>query len=219
MDDAYEEYAKNMRKARQFAFFGITPVWHPGEKDVEGFCHDEVVRQFHDTREWEDGGKRVEWMLNAWRYAEGLAVHTPTLEDVLRLGAEVEPDDNATRNSPEGRFRSENVYIGDRMGVYPPYIHEVMEKLMPLAANVVPGKSRGYADGKNLPDVLYIESVAANGQFEDLVETVDDWYLAYEWVHPFIDGNGRTGKILHNWLNGTLDDPVLVPDYFGAGNP
>lgn len=36
---------------------------------------------------------------------------------------------------------------------------------------------------------------------------------------PFADGNGRTGKILHNWLLGTLNDPVLVTDYFGGGNP
>ena len=51
------------------------------------------------------------------------------------------------------------------------------------------------------------------------IRTADDWYLAYEWIHPFCDGNGRTGKILHNWLLGTLDAPVLVPDYFGMGNP
>jgi fido (protein-threonine AMPylation protein) len=63
-----------------------------------------------------------------------------------------------------------------------------------------------------------VEGVA-EGQFDELVDTVDEWYLAFEWIHPFRDGNGRTGKVLHNWLNGTLDDPVLVSDYFGAGNP
>jgi len=201
-------YAVRMRRAKQFSYFGIEPIWLPGEKDIEGFCHDEVVRQFHDTRIQEDGGVRVEGMINAWRYAEGQAVHTPTIEDIQILGEYVEPDYNR-----RGEWRDVNVYIGDRMGVYPPFLFNVMEKLVERAPHVKPGASKN-----SLPYQLQIESVAA-GQFDDLVHTVDDWYLAYEWVHPFRDGNGRTGKILHNWLNGTLDDPVLVRDYFGGGNP
>ena len=210
MTETHDEYRVRMlRKCRQFSFFGIQPIWRPGEGDVEGFCHDEVVRQFHDTRIQEDGGKRVEGMINAWRYAEAQAIHTPTIEDVQALGEHVEPDYNR-----RGEWRHENVYIGDRMGVYPPFLIQVMEKLIERAPHVEPGTSRA-----SLPNELQIEAVASDGQFDELVHTVDDWYLAYEWVHPFRDGNGRTGKILHNWLGGTLDEPVLVQDYFGGGNP
>ena len=35
------------------------------------------------------------------------------------------------------------------------------------------------------------------------------------WIHPFIDGNGRTAWILWNWLNGTMDSPTNLPDFFG----
>lgn len=49
--------------------------------------------------------------------------------------------------------------------------------------------------------------------------TPDQWYLEFERIHPFADGNGRVGKILHNWLSGTLEDPVLVQDFFGGGKP
>lgn len=49
--------------------------------------------------------------------------------------------------------------------------------------------------------------------------TPDEFYVEFEKIHPFVDGNGRTGKILHNWLLGTLGDPVLIKDYFGGGNP
>lgn len=49
--------------------------------------------------------------------------------------------------------------------------------------------------------------------------TPDEAYLEFEMIHPFVDGNGRVGKILHNWLNDTLHDPVLVPNFFGGSNP
>ena len=204
------DYIKAMKGCRQFQYFGIEPKWHPGDNDITGFCHDEVVRQFHDTRIWEDGGVRTQDMLNAWSYAESNARRTPTLDDVLELGRRVEPDMNA-----EG-LRTVWVSVGNKLKIGPYYVPSMLDRLMAVAGNVMPGASTGTVDGP-LVDVLFVEGFRT--QVLDLVRTVDDWYVAYEWIHPFGDGNGRTGKILHNWLNGTLDDPVLVPDYFGGGNP
>lgn len=49
--------------------------------------------------------------------------------------------------------------------------------------------------------------------------TPEEAYRELMEIHPWADGNGRTGKIVYNWLKGTLDNPVLPPNFFGCANP
>lgn len=207
MDKA--EYDNRMRDNRSFRYFGITPKWRPGASDVEGFIHDEVVRQGHDTEVFADGGTRCVWMHNAWEYARTRKELPPTLDDIRALGPLVEPHHNTIF-----AFRSMNVYIGDRMGVDPRVLERVMAKLATKVKDIIP--SEGVS---RLRTPLFSEFPETFMAEIDDLETADDWYLAYEWAHPWADGNGRTGKILHNWLLGTLHNPTLVKDYFGGGNP
>lgn len=46
------------------------------------------------------------------------------------------------------------------------------------------------------------------------IYTPAQFFYRYEEIHPWRDGNGRSGQLLFNWLNGTLDDPVWAPDYW-----
>jgi hypothetical protein len=199
------QYRVEMKRLPQFSKLGIEPLWIPGQGDVKGFCHDEVVRQYHDPRVPTDGGCRVAWMVQAWSYARAHRSRNPDAQDIITLGEVVEPEDN------RDGFRDVNVFVGNRKGAPVGLVHVFVDMLVrqlpvaPVQMQVGFGPNRASHD--TFPHDVH------------RVRTADDWYLAYEFVHPFRDGNGRSGKILHNWLLGTLDEPVLVRDYFGGGNP
>jgi|GEM_PF-6891617 len=91
-----------------------------------------------------------------------------------------------------------------------------------LAKTIEPDKNWRKPNFRELPVIINetmipvtdfqnnLDSLIKNGWFKGNAE---EFYLAFEKLHPFIDGNGRVGNILFNLLNGTIYNPVQPPEF------
>lgn len=81
----------------------------------------------------------------------------------------------------KGHFRDCDVYVGDRKGVAPAVVSLMIGDWAARTMN-----SNMKLDSKRL-------------------------HVLYEYIHPFIDGNGRTGRMFMNWTRVKLfDEPILI---------
>lgn len=89
-----------------------------------------------------------------------------------------------------GAFRKVAVYIGNREGALWYAVPELISQWVVNANDIL-------ANGKN-ENETYLDNI------------IREHHVRYEGIHPFVDGNGRTGRIFMNWLRYKMGIPVLV---------
>lgn len=90
----------------------------------------------------------------------------------------------------KGYFRRVDVWVGGHKG------REVAQ---------IPGAMKQW--------VVNTNDVAQNNQNEAklfLDNLIKDQHVQYEKIHPFVDGNGRTGRMLMNWTRLKCGLPLLI---------
>ncbi len=123
----------------------------------------------------------------AWSYLFTVKEITPGVvlktHKILMLHQRLQPDER-------GYFRRCGVRIGGRMG------QDYVE---------VPDSIRHWC--------MNVNDVIKNGKKESDVfknKIVKDHHVEYERIHPFVDGNGRTGRMFLNWERINIGLPILV---------
>lgn len=69
-----------------------------------------------------------------------------------------------------------------------------------------------FSNGKSGAPYSEIERMLNNLLQAKGIITPLEFYVEFEKIHPFEDGNGRVGALLYNIFNGTIFDPVLPPE-------
>lgn len=195
------------------------------------YCAEECERQ-------QSGPVSVYNMINAWDFAEGYyygqelwwddsdgpssetynkivelrenrgGLPLPiTLNFIAQIGHYCEPRKNQYKDETYRFFRKVPIFVGNGFDMVEkaPWerVPELLERLIESYYEGLLAPMEGYYVGTN----------------EKSQTAEDEFYYQFENIHPFVDGNGRTGKILYNYLLGSLNNPVMPPNFWGSANP
>ena len=94
------------------------------------------------------------------------------------------------KSHERGFLRRCEVAVGGRLGLTYPLVPAAVDHWVMNVNNIV-------EEGKKEPQVF-------------LERIIKEHHVKYEKIHPFIDFNGRTGRMLMNWERMLLDLPILI---------
>lgn len=174
------------------------------ELNVIRYCAEECVRQgkqdpmstYHMCNAWDYAGNNI--VNPKWPYNQNKI----TNEFIEHIGMLVEPEANASG------FRHIPIFVGNAFQS----VEKAPWERVPALLNAL---IAAYYD----PDHPLESMILGEGHYAHAKTAEDVFYYEFENIHPFRDGNGRTGKILYNYLLGRMNDPIMPPNFWGSSNP
>lgn len=132
------------------------------------------------------GATALKDALAAWKLIENERVITPN--DILRVHHRL------MRNQPlekiyKGAWREQQVWVGTMEGKSWPLIPSLIDQWVDTVTRFASGARR------------------EAGIEEELIR---EHHVQFENIHPFIDGNGRVGRILYNWERIRVGLPIHI---------
>lgn len=121
-----------------------------------------------------------EFLMEQDKLTKGVVLKT---HKILMLNQSLLPSD-------KGYFRNIMVYIGNKPAINPISIDDRIDHW-----------------------ILNVNDVALNAKNESEIfkeKITKAHHIEYEKIHPFVDGNGRTGRLFMNWERKKVGMPLLV---------
>lgn len=151
------------------------------------------LREYNEVKGYADA---ADWVYRQATRREGPSSGLVTLAEVRRIHEmamtpvwDVAPHPDATPREGPGQFREHE-------------IHAFPGGMRPTTHPHIPMEMRDWVERAcELPNVSEMAS---------LPENVADVHAAFERVHPFLDGNGRTGRLVLNLLLVRLSIPPAI---------
>ena len=151
-------------------------------------------KELKDYLEVQGYAKAAQWVYEQARAERDQSASLLTMQEVRQIHHEVmtpvwsvAPHPIATPDEAPGNFRKHD-------------IHPFPSKMQPPTHPLVPVEMRAWVDRANR---------LREGE-GSICERIAELHSAFERVHPFIDGNGRTGRLVMNLLLVRLGYPPAV---------
>jgi len=131
--------------------------------------------------------KSLKFALEAWKYL--IKEEKLTQKNILQTHR-ILMQEHLKAGEGLGAFRRKDVFIGGRLGKPPHLLADLIARWTVNANDLV-----------------------KNGKYENpsfIEKMLKKQHVDFEVIHPFIDGNGRVGRILLNWQRVKLGFEILI---------
>lgn len=146
----------------------------------------EYPKYFYEDKDYSEKYAEIKQSFSAWKYLNLFQLKDLNHELIRKTHRILMH--SLVQDKHCGKYRDINVYIGDTMGSFPMLINEEMERLIEYGKSLSRHK-------RDLDKKIWL--------FHDFFET----------IHPFVDGNGRMGRLLLNWIRANKGLPLKIVEY------